>query len=87
MDHHLAKIGFRLFKWNPYIYVFEVAFVILTLYLGGVLLLGENKLLLNKLKKNLMDCFEMTNMCDASKVTGMNVPRGPEKGTITIDQK
>ena len=55
--------------------------------MDDVLLLGANKQLLNKLKKQLMDRFEMTDMCDVSRVLGMNVSRDREKGTITIDQK
>ena len=47
--------------------------VILTLYVDHVLLLGANKHLLNKLKKQLMDHFEMTDMGDVSRVLGMNV--------------
>ena len=55
--------------------------------MDDVLLLGANKQLLNKLKKQLMDRFEMTDMCDVSRVLGMNVSRDREKGTITIDQR
>ena len=41
--------------------------------MDDVLLLGANKQLLNKLKKQLMDHFEMTDMGDVSRVLGMNV--------------
>ena len=34
-----------------------------------------------------MNCFEMTDFGDVSKVLGMNVTRDRENGTITIDQK
>ena len=61
--------------------------VILTLYVDGVLLQGANKQLLGKLKKQLMDRFEMTGMGDVSRVLGMNVTRDREEGNITINQK
>ena len=43
MDHHLAKIGFRPLKSDPCIYVFQddTGFVIIMLYVDGVLLLGR----------------------------------------------
>ena len=55
--------------------------------MDDVLLLGANKQLLNKLKKQLMDRFEMTEMGDVSRVLGMSVTRNGKEGTITIDQK
>ena len=40
-----------------------------------------------KLKKQLVDCLEMTGMGDVSRVLGMNVTRDREEETITINQK
>ena len=88
MDHHLGKIGCSL-KWDPCIYVSEDenGSAILTLFIDDVLLLGTNKQLLDKIKKQLMDRFEMTGIGDVSKVLGMIVTRDREDGTITINQK
>ena len=61
--------------------------VTLTLYVDDILLLDNNKQLLGKLKKQLMDRFEMTGLGDMSKMLGMNVTRDRENGTVTIDQK
>ena len=60
---------------------------ILTLYVDDIILLGINKQLLGKLKKQLMDRFEMTDLGDVSKVLGMNVTQNRVNGTITISQK
>ena len=60
---------------------------ILTLYVDEVLLLGANKQLLDKLKKQLMDRFEMTDMGDVPRVLGMNVIRDREEGITTINCK
>ena len=90
MDHNLGKMGLRSLKSNPCVYVYEGEndSAILTLYVDIVLLLGANKQLLDKLKKTLMDRFEMTDMGDMSRVLGMmNVTRDREEGTITINQK
>ena len=63
MNDRLSNIGFRSLKSDPCVYVFEdkTGTVILTLYVDGILLLGNNKQLLGKLKKLLMDRFEMTD--------------------------
>ena len=62
---------------NPCVYVFEdkTGAAILTLYVDDILLLGNNKQLLGKLEKQIMDHFEMTDLGDVSKVLGMNVTR------------
>ena len=62
MDDHLSSIGFRSLKSDPCVYVFEdkTNTAILTFYVDDILLLGNNKQLLDKLKKQLMDRFEMT---------------------------
>ena len=89
MDDHISNIGFRSLKSDLCVYVFEDKTdpAILTLYVDDVLLLGNSKQLLGKLKKKLMDRFEMTDLGDVSKALGMNVTRDRENGTITIDQK
>ena len=55
--------------------------------MDDILLLGNNKQLLGKLKKQQMDRFEMTDLGDMSKVLGMNVTRERKNATITIDRK
>ena len=59
-------MGFCPLKSDPYMYSYEdeVGFVILALYVGDLLLLGAYKLLLNKLKNQLMDWFKMTDRSD-----------------------
>ena len=89
MDHHLGKVGLRSLKPDPFVYVYEGenGSAILTIYMDDILLLDANKQLLDKLKKQLMDCFEMMDMGDASRVLGTNVTRDREEETININQK
>ena len=89
MDHYLGKIGFASLKSDPCVYVYEDenGSAILTLCVDDVLLLGSNKQLLDKIKKQLMNRFEMTDIGDVSGVLGMNVTRDREKGIITINRK
>ena len=84
MDDHLSTIGFRSLKSDPCVYVFydKTGTAILTLDVDDILLLGNNKQLLGKLKKQLMGRFEMKDLGDVSKVIGMNVTRDRENGTI-----
>ena len=88
-DHHLGKIAFRPLKSDPCVYVYEYENVsaIRTLYVDDFLLLGANKQLLDKPKKQVTDRFEMTDIGDVSRVLGMNVTRDHEEGTITTNQK
>ena len=59
MGDHLSNTGFRLLKSDPRVYVFEdkTGTAILTLYVDEFFLLGNNRQLLGKLKKQLMDRF------------------------------
>ena len=88
MDVEFAVIGFRPLKSDPCVYVYEDAtgFVVLTLYID-IMFLSASKSLLNKLKKQLMNRFEMSNMGDVSRILGMNVTHDRKKETITISQK
>ena len=88
MDNHLSTIGFVSFKSDPYVYAFEdnTDTAILRLCVDDILVLGNNKQLLGKLKKQLMDRFEMTHLGDGSKVLSMNVTRYQENETMAIDQ-
>ena len=83
MDQGLDDIGFHPLKSDSCVYIYEdeVGFVILILYVDGLLLLDSNKLLLNKLKKRLTDRCAMTDTGNASRALGMNVARDREKGT------
>ena len=89
MNDHLSNIGSRSLKSDPCVYVFEAktGTAILPLHVDDIFLLGHNKQLLGKLKKQLIDRFEMTDLGDVSKVFGMDVTRDRENGMISIDQK
>ena len=62
----------------------DTGFVILALYVDDVLLMGGNEQLLKRIKKQLMDRFEMTGMDDVSRVLGMNVTHDSDKGMATF---
>ena len=89
IDKHLVEIGFKSLKSDPCVYTYSEcgAIYILTLYVDDVLLLGEDVLVLRRIKQKLMSRFSMTDMGDVSLVPGMGVIRDCEKGTVTITQE
>ena len=64
MDHHIDKIRFRSLKSDPFVYVYEDknGSAMLAHCVDDVLLLGAIKQSPDKLKIQLMDRFEMTDM-------------------------
>ena len=88
IDVELAVIGFRPLKSGPCVYIHEneTGVVILTIYVDGIPFLSASETLTNKLKKQLMDRFEMSDMGDVSRLLGFSIPREPEKRAITISQ-
>ena len=75
MDVELAVIGFRPLTTDPCVYGYEdeTGFVVLTLYVNDIMFFSASKPLLNKLKKKIMNQFEMSHMGDVSRILGMNV--------------
>ena len=74
-----SQIGSGYFEFED-----DTGFVILALYVDDVLLMGGNEQLLKRIKKQLMDRFEMTGMDDVSRVLGMNVTHDSDKGMATF---
>lgn len=89
LNQSLHDIGFRPLKSDPCLYIDEneVDFVMLTLHVDDLLLLGAKTLLFNRRKKQAMDRFEITDIVDVSRVLGMNATPSHEKGGVTIDRK
>ena len=55
--------------------------------MDDIIFFSASKTLLNKLNRQLMDPFEMSDTSDMSRILDMNVIRRREKGAITISQK
>ena len=89
MDVELAVIGFRPLKSDHCVYVYkdETGFIVLTIYVDNILFLSASKPLLNKLKKKLMNRFEMSDTGDVSRIFGMHVTRTVRKGPSLLTRK
>ena len=85
----MVEIGFKSLKPDPCVYVYSEggAIYVLTLYIDDALLLGNDRKLLERIKRKLMGCFSMTDMGDVSLVLGMEVTRDRTKGTVAITQE
>ena len=82
----LAVMGFRPLKADLCVYIYkdEIGFIILMLYVDDIVFLSTSKTLLNKLKKQLVDRFEISDTSDVSRIIGIIVTRDREKGAIAI---
>ena len=80
------EIGFKNLKSDPCVYIYSEggAIYVWTLYVDNVLLLGEDRKVLERIKRKLMGRFSMTDMGDVSLVLGMEVTRDRTKGTVSI---
>lgn len=77
------------FKYDPRVYIHknEVSFILLTLYVNDILLLGADRLPLNKLKKQLVVWFDIIDTSDVSRAFDINVARDRENVAIASDRK
>ena len=88
IDPLLVEIGFVLLKSDPCVYIYnhdDVA-IIITLYVDDLLVAGCNILVIETVKKKLMEKFKMSGMGDVSLVLGMEVTRDLENGTLFFFQ-
>ena len=88
VDKYVVEIGFKSLKSDPCVYIYSEggAIYVLTLYVDGVLLLGKDRKVLERIKRKLMGRFSMTDMGDVLLVFGMEVTRERTKGTVTINR-
>ena len=88
IDPVLISIGFVPLKSDTCIYIYDNdGIIILTLYVDDLLVIGGDIELIEKIKRKLMDQFNMTDMGDVSLVLGMQVTRDRQGKTLTISQE
>lgn len=89
IDGVLIVVGFKPTQSDPCVYTHGSGdtLVLLTLYVDDILISGKDPTLVDKLKKELKDRFEMTDMGEVKLILGMEVQRNYEEGTLSITQK
>ena len=77
IDPVLISIGFVLLKSDSCIYIYnhDVVIIIFTLYVDGLLVIGGDIQLIQKIRSKLMETFKMTDMGDVALVLGMEITR------------
>ena len=71
IDVELTVIDFRPLKSDPCVYIYEdeTCFAVLKLYVEGILFFSASKTLLSKLKKQLTDRVQISDMGDVSRTS------------------
>ena len=88
IDGVLIVIGFSPTHSDPCVYVHGSGdtLIILTLYVDDILLTGKDPVPVDQKKRELKECFEMTDMGEVTRNLGMEVKRDYDQGTIAITQ-
>ena len=88
IDGVLIVIGFSPTHSDPCVYVHGSGdtLIILTLYVGDILLTGKDPVLVDQKKRELKERFEMTDMGEVTRIFGMEVKRDYDQGTLAITQ-
>lgn len=75
IDEHLMQVGFKknLNEATLYIKGDEINFVVISLYVDNLLVIGNNLELVNKFKKDVQQIFEMTDLGQIVFFLGMKV--------------
>ena len=86
IDPVLVEISFVELKSDPCVYLYDHngAKIYLTLYVGDLLLPGNDSNAISMVKGKLQKCFKMADLGEASLVLGMEIKRDREAGTLTI---
>ena len=89
IDPRLVEIGFVPLKSDPCVYIYDHdnVVVVITLYVDDLLVAGGNIKVITKIKKQLMDKFQMSDMGGVPLVLGMEVTRERRTGTISVCQE
>ena len=89
IDSVLISIGFVPLKSDTctYIYDHDGIIIFVTLYVDDLLVIGGDILLIDTIKRKLVEQFKMTDMGDVSLVLGMQVTRDRQGKTLTISQE
>eukprot|EP00752_Nemacystus_decipiens_P002765 g2583.t1 len=82
----IESIGFKSIYSDPCVYVYGSGneYVVLSIYVDDVLLLGVDPSVVKNIREQLMNKFSMTNLGSASLVLGMEIEQGD--GYIKVSQ-
>lgn len=84
----MSSLGFSRSSADPclYIKISGKIFICLVLYVDDMLLVGNDSVAVNILKKQLADTFEMKEMGEVKNFMGLSIKINRDTGELTIDQ-
>ena len=89
IDNRLKLLGFNSLRSDPCVYIrgCRESFVMLTLYVDGILVTGGSNEAIDKVRSTLMTEFSMSDLGDVSETLGIHINRDLEAGTISLSQE
>lgn len=89
LDGVLVQLGFKRSAVDECIYfkISNTEIIIIAVYVDDLLIFSNNKLLTNKLKRDLSDNFRMKDIGEAKLCLGIRITRDRENHKIFIDQE
>ena len=87
-DSFMYRIGFKRCEVDHCCYVksFDNSYIILLLYVDGMLIVGSDIKNINNLKKQLSKQFAMKDLGAVKQILGMIIIRDKTNGTLKLSQ-
>jgi hypothetical protein len=88
-DRFMAEQGYSRFHSDHYVYFKRLqnrSYIILLLYIDGMLVAGSNMHDIHLLKRKLADSFAMKDLGVAKKILGIRITRDMENCKLTLSQ-
>ena len=70
-----------------YVKKYVDSYIILALYVDDMLIVGANMAEIDRLKKQLLENFEMKDLGPAKQILGMRISRDRSKGILNLSQE
>ena len=86
-DSFMLEPSFRRLEADHYVYIKrydQERFIILLLYVDDMLVVGHDKSMINRLKKDLGSQFAMKDLGQAQQILGMRIIRDKKKKKVVV---
>ncbi|GBE90191.1 hypothetical protein SCP_1900400 [Sparassis crispa] len=90
LHRELMELGYKRLEADPCVYLWERKegeVQIITVWVDDLLLFTNSPKLMEELKRDLQDLFEVTDLGEPQKIVGIEIERDREAGTLQISQQ
>ncbi|GBE87024.1 hypothetical protein SCP_1002700 [Sparassis crispa] len=90
LHRELTELGYKRLEADPCVYLWERKegeVQIITVWVDDLLLFTNSPKLMEELKRDLQDLFEVTDLGEPQKIVGIEIERDREAGKIQISQQ